>query len=170
MQSDRTSHGAEPSRRGFLGSVSTWFMAAGLLSGYGATALMGVRYLFPARRRRKRWQYLARADAVRPGDAIAYRAPTGERVTVARKTELGTVDDFVALSSTCPHLGCQVHWEAANDRFFCPCHNGVFDRDGLATAGPPAEAKQHLPRYPLEIRNGILFIEVPVESVSGQQA
>ena len=78
--------------------------------------------------------------------------------------------DFVAFSSICPHLGCQVNWELQNDRFFCPCHNGVFDRDGNATGGPPAAAGQRLPRYPLKIENGLLFIEVQLESAVARQA
>jgi len=66
-----------------------------------------------------------------------------------------------ALSSTCPHLGCQVRWEAQNDRFFCPCHNGVFDQSGVATAGPPGEAGQSLPKYELKVEDGLLHIAVP---------
>ena len=152
-------------RRGFLSSLSGWFMAGGLVTGYGACGATGVRYLFPSKARLRRWQYVARASDVRPGASLSYVAPSGERIALARHGGSGTVDDFVALSSTCPHLGCQVHWEAGNNRFFCPCHNGVFDSSGVATAGPPAEAGQSLPRYPLKIEGGLLFIEVPVESL-----
>ena len=67
---------------------------------------------------------------------------------------------FAALSSVCPHLGCQVHWQPQNDRFFCPCHNGVFAPDGTGIGGPPGDAGQSLPRYPLKLENGLLFIEV----------
>jgi nitrite reductase/ring-hydroxylating ferredoxin subunit len=98
--------------------------------------------------------------------ASRYRTPSGESVAIARQSEGRGVDDFVALSSTCPHLGCQVHWEAQNERFFCPCHNGTFDRGGKGTGGPPGEAGLSLPRYPLEIDAGLLYIEVPLESLS----
>jgi cytochrome b6-f complex iron-sulfur subunit len=97
-------------------------------------------------------------------------APTGERITLARRGAGGSAEDFVALSSTCPHLGCQVHWEPQNERFFCPCHNGAFDPQGHAIAGPPFEAGQSLPRYPLEVRDGLLFIEVPVEGLTTARA
>ncbi len=73
----------------------------------------------------------------------------------------------MALSSTCPHLGCKVHWEAPENRFFCPCHNGAFDPSGRAIAGPPAEAGQSLGRYPLRIEGGLLYIEVPTERLPG---
>ena len=78
-----------------------------------------------------------------------------------------TADAFVALSSICPHLGCQVHWEPQNDRFFCPCHNGAFDASGKPTEGPPATAGQELTRFPLQVMNGLLFIQVPMQSVNG---
>jgi len=80
------------------------------------------------------------------------------------------VGDFLALSSTCPHLGCQVYWESNKSRFFCPCHNGAFDSQGNATEGPPAKAKQQLLRFSLMVENGLLFIQVPTESItSGAQ-
>jgi Rieske Fe-S protein len=62
-------------------------------------------------------------------------------------------------------LGCQVHWEEKNDRFFCPCHNGAFDRTGVATEGPPALAKQTLKEFKLQVVNGLLFIEAPMTKV-----
>jgi Rieske Fe-S protein len=77
----------------------------------------------------------------------------------------GFVADFVALSSICPHLGCRVHWESHNERFFCPCHNGAFDSSGKAIAGPPKTANQTLPEYPLKVVDGSLYIEMSIESV-----
>ena len=109
---------------------------------------------------------MAAVNDIEVGGAFVYRTPVGERVTIARQGESGTVDDFVALSSTCPHLGCQVHWQLAEARFFCPCHNGAFDAQGKPTAGPPAEANQELPRYPLKLEGGLLYIEAPTEKLA----
>lgn len=156
-------------RRGFLSSASSWLMLGGLATSYGACAAMGGRYLFPARGRTLRWLYVASLDELAVGGSTSWRAPTGEQIAIARRSEAKTVDAFVALSSTCPHLGCQVHWELQNNRFFCPCHNGVFSPEGTATAGPPAEAKQSLPRYPLKVENGLLFIEVPIEKLAAAE-
>lgn len=156
----------ERDRRTFLSSASTWFMAGGIAASYGACGAMGGRYLFPARGRETHWQLVARTDQLAPGESRTYQAPTGERIAVARRGEGQSVEDFVALSSTCPHLGCQVHWEAARTRFFCPCHNGAFDQDGAPLEGPPAEAGQSLPSYPLRVEGGLLFIEVPVDAVA----
>jgi len=161
---DRT----EPDRRGLLASglATSGLMAVGLVGGYGACGAMGARYLLPSRDPERRWLFVARADELAPGDAVSYRSPDGRRIAIARQGDAGTVEDFIALSSTCPHLGCQVHWEAQNERFFCPCHNGVFDPGGQAVSGPPAEAGQSLPRFALRIEGGLLYIEVPVEGLA----
>ena len=77
--------------------------------------------------------------------------------------------DFIALSSVCPHLGCRVHWQSQESRFFCPCHNGSFDPQGKPTGGPPLAAGQSLPKYPLKVEHGLLFIEMPIHSVGGRK-
>lgn len=155
-----------PGRREFLAGASRVAMTAGLVGGYGGLVLVAGRYLYPARPPELRWQLVATVDSLAVGDSMTYQAPSGETVNVARQNETGGVEDFVALSSTCPHLGCQVHWEPHNDRFFCPCHNGTFDPSGVATGGPPGDAGQVLPRYPLRLEGNLLYIEVPVPSES----
>lgn len=149
-------------RRGFLAVASTVAMGGGLLAGYGSLAAIAGRFLYPARKQPTSWLFVAEVDRLKAGEALRYQAPSGQTITITRRGEGATEADFFALSSTCPHLGCQVHWEAQNSRFFCPCHNGAFDPEGKAIAGPPAEAKQVLPQYPIKIENGLLFIEVPV--------
>ena len=136
-------------------------MAAGLVGGYGGFVAIAGRYLYPARTGEVLWQFVTATDAIEVGQALRYQGPSGETINITRRAREGTADDFIALSSTCPHLGCQVRWEAQNNRFFCPCHNGVFDPTGKATAGPPGEAGQSLPRYDLKVENGILHIAVP---------
>ncbi|MBK8259175.1 MAG: Rieske (2Fe-2S) protein [Polyangiaceae bacterium] len=159
---------AEPERRDFLSRVSTVAMGAGLTAAYGGLGLLGARYLYPPGKRRTAWMYVADLGTFNKGKSRPFKTPGGERVMIARTGDTGEVSDFVALSSTCPHLGCQVHWEANHNRFFCPCHNGTFDPGGNATGGPPAEAKQSLPKYPLKIEKGLLYIEVAVESLPAE--
>jgi len=103
---------------------------------------------------------------MRPGDSLRWVTPSGAKLTVTRRGDGGTVDDFIALSSTCPHLGCQVHWEADEERFFCPCHNGSFDPAGNPTGGPPKAAGTPLSRYPLVVESGALFVEIPERELS----
>jgi Rieske Fe-S protein len=45
-----------------------------------------------------------------------------------------------AVSATCSHLGCQVHWDGKGRRFRCPCHGGVYDATGKVLEGPPPRA------------------------------
>lgn len=141
-------------------------MVGGLVAGYGALAAIAARFLYPARDSPRNWLYLTRADDMKVGDSLNYRTPDGARVVVTRQAEEPEAESFLALSSTCPHLGCQVHWEPGNDRFFCPCHNGVFDPSGKAIGGPPGDAGQRLPDFPLRVDKGLLYIRVPVEGLA----
>ena len=148
-------------RREFLGKASKGAMAAGLIGGYGGLGAIALRYLYPARPDELAWQYVAQVDAMEVGQALLYQGPSGETINIARQAREGGDGDFVALSSTCPHLGCQVRWEGQNDRFFCPCHNGVFDPSGKGIGGPPGDAGQSLAQYPLKVEGGLLHIAVP---------
>ncbi len=158
---------AGPTRRGFLGRASNFGVIAGVAAAYGTCGAMAARYLYPARGRPLGWMFVAREADIAQGASFSYRTPAGERVTIARQALDREPEDFVALSSTCPHLGCQVHWEVSQQRFFCPCHNGTFDKAGRGTGGPPGEAGQSLGRFALKLENGLLFIEVPLEGLAG---
>ena len=155
-----------PDRRKFLATASTAAMTAGLAGGYGAFGLIAGRFLYPARPGERQWQFVAETERLAPGDSLLYRGPSGETINVTRQAQAGGASDFIALSSTCPHLGCQVHWEGQHDRYFCPCHNGTFDAQGVGTGGPPGDAGMELPRYPLKVEGGLLFIEVPVAQLA----
>ena len=148
-------------RRSFLERASKGAMAAGLIGGYGGLGTVALRYLYPARPDELSWQFVTEVEVMEVGASLLYQGPSGETINIARQRREGGDEDFVALSSTCPHLGCQVRWEAQNDRFFCPCHNGEFDASGTGTGGPPAEAGQSLSRYPLKVEGGLLHIAVP---------
>jgi Rieske Fe-S protein len=100
---------------------------------------------------------------------LDFTSPTGAKIVVARQGDGTEAEDFLALSSVCPHLGCRVHWEGANDRFFCPCHNGAFDKSGNPIAGPPQAAGQSLTRFPLKVESGLLYLEAPLTSVAANE-
>ena len=167
-QADGTTDGGGD-RRQFVKQASRAAMAAGLLGGYGGFAAVAGRYLYPPGTGDVMWQFVTEVAGVEVGQAIRYRGPAGETINIARQARNGDADDFIALSSTCPHLGCQVRWEGQLNRFHCPCHNGVFDPSGKAISGPPAEAGQSLPRYRLKVESGTLHIAVPPPTLATAQ-
>jgi Rieske Fe-S protein len=63
--------------------------------------------------------------------------------------------EFVAMSNICTHLGCRIRWIADREEFFCPCHNGVFDKDGQIVSGP---VPRPLDRFDTKVEDGQLFI------------
>ncbi len=152
-------------RRAALWLSSRAAMTAGLAS-YGLFAWIGARFMLPARFGRVHRLFVTRTTDVPTGGTLLYQTPDGRTVNITRRAANGTVDDFIALSSTCPHLGCQVKWEGPNNRYFCPCHNGTFDATGKATGGPPGDAGLSLPRYVLTVQQGLLYINLPTEQLS----
>ncbi len=160
MSDPTTKPDATENRRSFLERLSTFFMAGGLLAGYGTFAAYLLRFLFPGDNHQTGWQYVASLSNVPVGSSMTYTSPAGQRVVISRLGSEGNVNDLIALSSVCPHLGCQVHWEVQNNRFFCPCHNGAFDPQGNPLSGPVKEANQSLARYPLKIEKNLLYIDV----------
>ena len=155
----------EHPRRRFLTTASGVALTAGLCGAYGTFACMLGEFVYPAANKSKGWLFVCTVDHLAEGEALDFTSPTGAKVVVARQGAGTKEEDFLALSSVCPHLGCRVHWESQNDRFFCPCHNGAFDRDGKPVSGPPQAANQSLVRFPLKVENGLLFLEVPMESL-----
>ena len=133
-------------------------MGVGLAVSYGTLALQGIMFLLPRRvRPRTRRLFAGQVAQYKVGSVQSFFDLQGNEILV-RRSDLG----LQAFSSTCPHLGCRVHWEAEKQRFFCPCHNGVFNADGVAISGPPAAAGQSLSRIPLEMdeRTGVVYLEV----------
>ncbi len=64
-------------------------------------------------------------------------------------------ESFTAFSVNCTHLGCPVRWMEDAQFFMCPCHGGVYYRDGAVAAGPPPHP---LPRYETRVETGLVQI------------
>jgi len=72
--------------------------------------------------------------------------------------------EFIAFAVNCTHLGCPVRWLAGAELFMCPCHGGVYYKDGSVAAGPPPKP---LTRYQVRVFNGEVQIQsapVPITS------
>ena len=110
-------------------------MGTGLVTGYGMFAAFVVRFLFPTRGVPRAWMFVANLAGTPVGKSIAYMSPVGHQVLITRIGEQGDADDFVALSSICPHLGCIVQ-RLPEGRFECPCHGSKFNATGEVFAGP----------------------------------
>jgi menaquinol-cytochrome c reductase iron-sulfur subunit len=63
---------------------------------------------------------------------------------------------FQAFAVDCTHLGCPVRWEASAELFMCPCHGGVYYKNGDVAAGPPPHALQ---QFPVRILNNTVEVE-----------
>uniref|UniRef100_A0A7S1THJ4 plastoquinol--plastocyanin reductase n=1 Tax=Compsopogon caeruleus TaxID=31354 RepID=A0A7S1THJ4_9RHOD len=44
--------------------------------------------------------------------------------------------EYYALNAVCTHLGCVVPWNAAQNKFMCPCHGSQYDKTGKVIRGP----------------------------------
>lgn len=146
---------SKPSRRDFLASA---LMGGGLLLAYGTMAVQSLLFLLPTQLQpRRRLLFAGRTDQFEEGGVRSFLDLDGNPILIRRGAA-----GFEAYGSTCPHLGCRVHWEAEEGIFFCPCHRGVFDERGKAVSGPPADAGQELAHVNLKVDDvaGVIYIEV----------
>jgi Rieske Fe-S protein len=94
---------------------------------------------------------IAREDEVREGEARYFTYPEGEQAVLVRLHG----GELVAYSQRCPHLSCAVVYQGDARRFYCPCHEGVFDtRSGVPVAGPP---RRPLARIRLQRDGGVVY-------------
>jgi len=93
--------------------------------------------------------------------------PEGEKVrammgvTPIEVTRTG--DEVTAHSLWCTHLGCEVKWNAEKRKYFCPCHEGVYNAKGIPIGGPPPRS---LDKLQVTVADGVATITT---ADSGQQ-
>lgn len=147
-------------------SRATLAIGAALAAGWTVPAAV---YVFgPARQsdRTEQWISLGASNKVEPG------VPTLFKTTITRSTGWVTSDEevavyvvtedgrtFTGLSNICTHLGCRVRWVTDQQRFFCPCHNATFAKNGDVVSGPPPRP---LEQYDLRVDNGQLQVRLEV--------
>ena len=64
-------------------------------------------------------------------------------------------DEVIAISATCSHLGCIVTWDAEQQIFKCPCHDGRYNQEGQVISGPPPAP---LRRHKTKIEDGRILL------------
>jgi menaquinol-cytochrome c reductase iron-sulfur subunit len=65
-------------------------------------------------------------------------------------------NEFIAFSVNCTHLACPVRWVPDAELFMCPCHGGVYYKDGRVASGPPPQA---LFRYQVRVQDGEVQVQ-----------
>ncbi|MFA5836226.1 MAG: ubiquinol-cytochrome c reductase iron-sulfur subunit [Bellilinea sp.] len=110
------------------------------------------------------WMRLGSISKVTPGTptlfSLKVERETGwitdqDEIMVYVYTEDGR--DYAVMSNICTHLACRVRWIEERQEFFCPCHNGVYDKQGNVLAGPPPRP---LDRYEFKVENEDIYIKV----------
>lgn len=148
-------------RRQFM-SIIIW--AIGALIGIGL-GIPGIAYIIgPALQTQQEedWIHLGSIAKVDLGTPTLFKTRverrTGwivseEELSFYLLTENGR--DFTAMSNICTHLGCRVRWTEDQSLFLCPCHNGVFSKDGSVVAGPPPRP---LDRYQVKVEEDQIYV------------
>jgi Rieske Fe-S protein len=148
-------------RRGFLG-LATWAIGGLISLMMGIPAIAYILGPALAKKEDSDWVRLGSIKKVELGTPTLFKIKmehqTGwivdeETHSVYILTENGR--EFIAMSNICTHLGCRVRWIADREQFFCPCHVGVFDKQGLVISGPPPRP---LDRYELRVEGDQIFI------------
>ena len=73
-------------------------------------------------------------------------SPDGRERMYRAGDETATIKGVVALYKVCTHLGCIYPWNAATNRFECPCHGSKYRLDGRRIEAP---APRDLDRFPV---------------------
>lgn len=157
MEQSNEDQAAETSRRRFVATV------IGVIGGF-ITLLLGVPVigflLSPLFERpwRIRWSSLGPISRFPEGiptvtaftRQVEGAPPQREGAYVIRSGAAATV-----FSIHCTHLGCPYEWSQPAQQFFCPCHGGVFTKEGQVVSGPPPRP---LDRYETRVVNGTLYV------------
>ena len=112
------------------------------------------------RTRRGVWRPVGPESGFAPGATVevTFRDPSPERWSgvasemgawLRRETERGDRPPSRSIAGT--YSGRPARRLADADLFMCPCHGGVFYRDGQVAAGPPPEPLKH---HPVRVRHG----------------
>jgi Rieske Fe-S protein len=138
----------DPGRRRFLGRVITSIHAAiaatlgVILGGAVASPLFG--------KQEENWLPAGTMTALPEHDPLPVTLRVAKEDGYNQVIERRSIflvrsgEGVLAIDSTCTHLGCRVSWDADEQLIKCPCHGGIYDREGTVKSGPPPQALARL--------------------------
>jgi len=135
-------------RRKVLKSVVAFVPISAAFAGLAA---MGIRFITPVKREINRKIFTVGLEELPLNATKRFKDLQGRDLMIVRTGER----EVKAISTVCTHLGCTVFWQKDRQEFFCPCHNGSFDKNGVVIAGPPPAP---LDLYPVEIEGDNVFV------------
>ena len=160
-QQSTTAGPPDPARRRWLGRLGLAF--TGLIAALVGIPILGYLLAPLLNPPRPEWIEVGGVDEFEEGQtklvAIKEISPlpwaglTAQTAIYVRRTG---PSDFTVFAVNCTHLGCPVNWVPSAQLFLCPCHGGVFYRDGTVAAGPPPRP---LYEYVTRIENGRLYVQ-----------
>jgi menaquinol-cytochrome c reductase iron-sulfur subunit len=157
----KNSSGTDGDRRNFL----TWLgvSLSGLIAAFVGVPVVSFILAPFTGSRREYWRSVGPVEQFTVGDTVevsfanARSTPWADGFAeTAAWLQRRSEQEFIAFSINCSHLGCPVRWVAASELFMCPCHGGVYYKDGSVAAGPPPRG---LTKYPVRVKDGHVQIQ-----------
>lgn len=154
MKSEPTERTMDQSRRSFL-FIAPFGVIAGILA---AAAFRLLRPFVSAPT--DQWINVAQVSELQGNAPVSRKLPLehldGWAATIQQQSVFVLPKSNQVLSAICPHEGCEVFFEANNNRFSCPCHESYFAADGSRLQGP---ARRGLDTLNSRIENNTLQVQ-----------
>lgn len=135
-------------RRNALKSLLSFVPLGAAFAGFTA---MGIRFITPIKREVERRIFTLHLDELPLNATRLFKDLRGKELMIVRTGER----EVKAISTVCTHLGCSVYWQKDKKQFYCPCHQGIFDKDGYVLSGPPPKP---LNSYKVELEGDNVFL------------
>ncbi len=159
--------GIKITRRRLMMGVSIG--AGGLVAAAAAVPLIGFFFGPMFRKFPAVWRDVGPLDRFKTGATVQVNLLTSEGLpwdgpsqSIGAWLRRNNEDNFTVYSSKCTHLGCPVRWIPSAELFMCPCHGGVYFKDGDVAAGPPPDPLQ---QFPVRVHNGQVQVQWRPEQV-----
>ncbi|WP_066379935.1 MULTISPECIES: ubiquinol-cytochrome c reductase iron-sulfur subunit [unclassified Anabaena] len=99
------------------------------------------------------WQTVGTvAELDKAGQLLVNDSPAAAVLVVGTST----AKNLIAVNPTCTHQGCTVAWQAASQKFVCPCHGAEYGVDGTVQKDP---ATKPLKTYAAKIEGSSVVVK-----------